>query len=85
MSHNNAYVNLELSGSPMTGFRHAVPRAWVLRVDQQELIRTFQETLLEFCRHNNMWQLEQTVNRFNLHIHDNNERGGTIYICTDPH
>lgn len=83
---NNTYITLELSGSPMTGFRHMVKRALFYNATKDDIIRRFHRAMIEFCREYNMWQLEQNIKGINLHIHDDSYGNkNTIYICTDPH
>lgn len=79
---NNIYTTLELSGTPLTGYRHAVPTALAVNSTHNELIAEMRRAVLDLANLHNMWQIPTIINQARLHIHvPYNENTRTIYIC----
>lgn len=75
-------VTLQLSGTPLTGYRHVVPRAWAMGTTREHLAISMKNSLYDFCNMNNLIEMTELLRTTNLHVHHEYENNASIiYIC----
>jgi len=83
MNNPHLLITLELSGTPLTGYRHVVPRTWALTTTRELLVASMKNALIDLCNMNNLWYMLNIIDNTPLHIHAGyNNNSSTIYVCT---
>lgn len=80
------YMTIKISAKPYNGFQHKIKTEIFKKMSSTEIIEETKNVMKSFFKQHNLIELEQGVDKLNLHGHDDIPYNRPIiYLCDSNH